>query len=170
MSDSPLIQRQYIPRVQTVSNGFQQLNTNTQIQLLKGFQHQLIQVAVDPLLSFRKVWAWFWSNTNIGWSANVDIVAQLNGAEVYRQKIEDIHIPISAGKWSSGIEPMSSTHGAQQDEHITYINNAVSTQAFVITPFKLNITADTFFMDLVLLPTITTPYDAGLIVRSEAGV
>lgn len=162
-----LLQRQYLPRNQYLDSRFRQQNTNTQIPAMKGFPHQLLSLTVDPTLAFRKLWAWFWSNNASGWHIDFDVVAQSNGAEVYRQKIQHVSAPLAAGFWYSGIKKGLPPNGALEDDIIIYIANT----AYTVQAFNLNLAADTFFIDLPgAIPEINIPYDAGLIVRSETGI
>jgi len=164
----PDVFRAYIPTVKWGFNAFQQLSlaTLTSLSDPRGTYPKIVPVLVDPALVHRKVWAWLYSSAGT-FALDADIVAMLGGVEVYRQKFV-VSTGIQATSWNSGFGSVNTEVGAVNEQVIF----TIGTSLYGASPWRLNITADTFYLAVNVLSNLSgTPlYDAGLHIQSQKGI
>jgi hypothetical protein len=151
------VTRAYIPTVKFGSIANQNVSA---ANLLGGSPYVL---KVDPMLIHRKVWAWIWSTA--AFSLDFDLVALLNNGEVYRQKLAVYNSAGGANRWFSAINLVSTNIGAVNEQVFSLVNG---TTLYSISPWRLNITCDTF--QLAVNSATGASLDYGLYVQSQKGI
>lgn len=146
------VTRAYVP---TVKWGFS-ASQNIPFANMLG---QTIRLVVDPRLVHRKVWAWIWSTGSF--SIDYDLVASLNGSEVYRQKLAQYP------GWYSGLNGVSTLIGSVNEQVFTTLNG---TTLYGMSPWRLNITCDHFLLQMNSLTGAAANFDYGLYCQSQAGI
>jgi hypothetical protein len=166
------IYRMYVPKVQFVqcqSNFFQQ--TATQVKALAGYP-QLLKTAVNPDLPFRNIWGYVMSDLSQTVTLNdCDLVATLDGLEQYRQKlwrVSTVSATYDANcNFSGGFTTLAANQSVQNE--VLFVQLALG--EFFFHPIRLNITADTFYIEVkTLTDTGAAKYDGQLFVRSQVGI
>lgn len=162
--------RMYVPRVEFVQsnqNFFQQ--SAAQVKALANYP-RLLSVTVNSDLPFRNIWGYVMSDLSQTVILNeCDLVATLDGLEQYRQKL-----------WRVGTTNFNtnqiffggfSTLAANQSvgNEVLFVQLALG--EFFFHPIRLNITADTFYIEVKnLTDTGVAKYDGQLFVRSQVGI
>lgn len=131
---------------------------------LVGVQNKVI---VNPTLNHRKVWCII-ETTGTTYLKRWDLVATLNGREIYRQPIARYS---SAGgqdlSWISGYNGTAGNVGIGNEQIRV---NVASTTPYVLSAWRLNLTADLFYLDCLNGVTSNASIDAYLFVQSQAGI
>lgn len=164
------VSRAYVPTVKFGYGVFVQ-KTIANIQAFNDsvngtYPNRILPVKVDPTLVHRKVWAYFISISGT-YSSDVDLVATMNGTEVFRQKIVIQNSAAVNQKLYFNIGPMASNAGAQREQLQTIV---AATTTFGICPHYLNINCDEFHLAINTLTGGAAAWDAGVLVQSQAGI
>jgi hypothetical protein len=164
------VSRAYVPTAQFGYSSFVQKSL-ANIQAFNDstngtYPNRILPVKVSPTLVHRKVWAYLISISGT-YSTDCDLVATLNGSEVFRQKIVVQNSASVNQKFYFGIAIQSSTVGAQREQLITTVAN---TTTFGIAPHYLNINCDEFHLAVNALTGAAANWDGGVLVQSQAGI
>lgn len=164
------VSRAYVPTAQFAYASFvQQSLANIQAfnNTTNGsYPNRILPIKVSPTLVHRKVWAYFVSISGT-YSTDVDLVATLNGSEIFRQKIVLQSSAAVNQKFYFGIAVQSANVGAQREQLITTVAN---TTTFGVAPHYLNINCDEFHLAINSITGAAAAWDAGLLVQSQAGI
>lgn len=153
------VYRAYIPTVKWARQAAQRV-------ALSALVTPLAPVTVDSRLVHRKVWAWLWS-ISATWSAEYDLVATLNGSEVYRQKLAKWDTGGGFDKWFSGFAQVGAQTGTVNEQVFTFIGNST---LFCAVPWRLNLACDTFFIDVRAASGAAAAFDYAIFVQSQQGI
>lgn len=119
---------------------------------------------VDPKLPHRKIWAYMYS-ASATYSFDYDLVATLNGRIVYQQKLAQ-WANSGTSRWISGANLLGTGQGLINESAITVVN----TTTVIINPWRINITADQFYLHINAVSPAASLFDMGLMIISQAGI
>lgn len=161
------VNRLYVPQVKTV---FTKIGPKPFNQF---FPPVLASLAVDPGMPFRDVWAYWQSDQNAApYFYDVDLVALLDGSEVFRMKLQyqDNNWNTPPGHGTFLININNAGKANLTDDILKFDLNA--TTGWSTAPWRLPITCDTF--QIQAGPSIrdsgANNYVAFIQVRSQRGL
>lgn len=137
---------------------------------LAAMPSRVCEVAAQSNLVHRKIWAWLYP-TGTPFYFDFDIVGSLNGVEVYRQKLAQWWNVGGAGTglaWVSGFYVVGTSVGAVNEQIFTNIGGGGTIVG--VAPWRVNLAADKFYLDIVSVTGAGTAWDAGLFVQSQQGI
>lgn len=123
-------------------------------------------ITLKPELNHRKVWA-IVNTTNATFNLFYDLVAKVNGREVYRQPLARYSSSAGKGKqWYSGFGASSTNVGSPSENLFVKI---ASSSLYGLSPFRLNLACDEMYLDCVNV-TSAGAIDAYLFCLSQKGI